>query len=132
MANENPATYAGEYGVADALTGYTIESLTDTSTPQREIVYDQFNRRVKEIRYDFLTEIELTVRGNAADKVPAAAGTAATAAAPISYTDLLLGANHYIVDSIAKAGVYNGLKRFTVRAHRTPNCSAETALATQA
>ena len=88
-----PSTTAGEYGIVDALTGYVIESLTDTSTPQREIVYDQFNRRVKEIRYDTLKSISLTVRGPA----PQAAGTAAAEAAPISYTDLLLGGTHYII-----------------------------------
>lgn len=121
-----PSTSAGEYGIVDALTGYVIESITDTSTPQREIVYDQFNRRVKEIRYDTLTSISLTVRGPA----PAAAGTAATASAPISYTDLLLSSTHYIVDSIQRAGSYNGLKRWTVEAHKSSQCDTETVLAT--
>lgn len=121
-----PSTTAGEYGIVDALTGYVIESITDTSTPQREIVYDQFNRRVKEIRYDTLKSISLTVRGPA----PQAAGTEAVAANPISHTDLLLGGTHYIVDSIQRAGSYNGLKRWTVEAHNSSMCTQETVLAT--
>ena len=128
--NTAPATFAGEYGVDEALTGYTIETLVDTSTPQREIVYDQYNRRVKEIRYDTLKSIRLTVRGNTASNVPAAVGVAATTSAPITGSDLLLGGVHFIVDSIEKAGSYNGLKRFNVDAHSTTLCTAETAMVT--
>lgn len=118
MANDTPTTYAGEYGITTSLEGYTIERLTETSTPQREIVYDQFNRRQKEIRYDTLKEISLTVRGqNAPDD-----------------TGLTLGSGNsavkFIVDSVEKAGTYNGLRRFNIRAHRTDNCDTETELAT--
>lgn len=113
-----PTTYAGEYGIVTSLANYTIESLTETSTPQREVIYDQFNRRVKEIRYDTLQEIQLTVRGQNA---PADTG-------------ITLGSGNsavkFIVDSVEKAGTYNGLRRFNIRAHRTPNCEEETALAT--
>lgn len=126
MTGEAPTTTAGEYGIADVLQGYVIETIADTSIPQREIVYDQFNRRVKEIRYDTLTSISLTVRG----PEPAAAGTAATSAAPISRTDLLLGSTHYIVDSVERAGSYNGLKRYNINAHKTDNCNQESVLAT--
>jgi len=113
-----PATYVGEYGIETSLANYTIESLTETSTPQREIVYDQFNRRQKEIRYDTLKEISLTVRGqNAPSDASITLGSGNSAV-------------NFIVDSIEKAGTYNGLRRFNIRAHRTDNCDQETALAT--
>jgi len=118
MADQAPTSYVGEYGIETSLEGYTIEQLSETSTPQREIVYDQFNRRQKEIRYDTLKEISLTVRGQNA---PADTG-------------LTLGSGNssvkFIVDSVEKAGTYNGLRRFNIRAHRTDNCDTETALAT--
>lgn len=133
MAGESTpstATFAGEYGITDALQGWVIESIADTSTPQREIVYDQFNRRVKEIRYDNLKSIQLTIRMAASTTAIAAAGTTLDASAPISYSGLKLNSTNYIVDSIERAGSYNGLKRYTVSAHKTDNCDADTALAT--
>jgi len=114
MADQTPTTYAGEYGIETSLAGYTIEQISETSTPQREIVYDQFNRRQKEIRYDTLKEISLTVRGQNAP----------------SDASITLGSTNFIVDSVEKAGTYNGLRRFNIRAHRTDNCDQETALAT--
>lgn len=107
-----PAQVAGDYGVAETLSGYTLESVSRTKTPVRETIPDQYNRTAKEIRYDTRTEIEVVLRGETEPSDAAITIDGAT----------------YIVDSVQKSGTYNGLRRWTVRAHRTENCSAETLL----
>jgi len=116
MAGENttvPTSVDAEYGIASTLSGYTIESVTITEEPQREIVPDQKNRRAKEIRYDTLYNLRLTLRGSSK---------------PAS-TTITYDSQTYIVDSVEDAGTYNGLRRFNVAAHRSSLCNAETALA---
>ena len=108
----NPTSVAGEYGITSTLEGYTIESETVTDSPRREEVPDQRNAVAKEIRYDTRYELRLTVRG-----------TAKPSTSTITYDG-----NTYIVDSVEKAGTYNGLQRWNITAHRYDNCSSETAV----
>lgn len=107
-----PAQVAGDYGVAETLSGYTLESFSRTKTPVREPVPDQYNRTAKEIRYDTRTEIEVVMRG---EPEP-------------SDATITVGDETFIVDNVQKSGIYNGLRRWTVRAHKTENCTAETLL----
>lgn len=110
----HPASVAGEYGISSTLEGYTIESENITDSPRREEVPDQRNAVAKEIRYDTRYDLRLTVRG-----------ATKPSTATIKYDN-----KDYIVDSVEKAGTYNGLQRWNITAHRYDNCSAETAVTT--
>ncbi len=103
MAGETTPASAEQYGIAETLTGYVIESANETETPQVEPVPNQKNQVTDEIQYDTRHELRLTVRG--ATK-PAA-------------TILDYGGNKWAVDSVEKAGSYNGLRRYNITAHRT-------------
>ena len=105
-----PGQVDGEYGVATTLTGYTIESVSVTEEPQREKVPDQKNRIAKELEYDTLYNLTLTVRG---------------ATAP-STNGITYDGKKYIVDKVENAGTYNGLRRFNITAHRYSNCDTAT------
>ena len=108
-----PATTAeGTYGVSETLSGYTVESCNVTETPQREQVPNQVNQVCKEIRYDTRTELRIVLRG----------------ATKPANTSITVGSDTYIVDSVEKAGTYNGLQRWTVTGHKYENCDTETAL----
>ena len=105
-----PAAVSGEYGVSLELSGYTIESFTRTDQPQREKVPDQYNATAKEVRYDTVHNISVTMRG----------------AAKPGFASFTFDGKNYIVDSVEDAGTYNGLYRFTVQGHYSTNCTAET------
>ena len=106
MAGES----AEQYGVSTTLSGYVIESETITTSPQREQVHNQQNAVTAEIQYDIRYELKLTVRG-----------ASAPAATTLSYDS-----ETWIVDSVEKAGSYNGLRRYNVTAHRYTNCNSVT------
>lgn len=106
-----PGNVDGEYGISKTLAGFTIESVTVTEEPQLEKVPDQKNRVAKELHYDTLYNLNMTVRG--ASKPNAAAG-------------LTYDGKKYIIDSVEEAGVYNGLKRYNIKGHRTDNCDTVT------
>ncbi len=117
-----PATATAEqYGVTETIAGYTIESASVTTTPQREQVPDQKNAVVKEIRYDTRYELRLTMRGES--EPPATTIDYGTTGKGNSVSPVT-----WIVDSVEKAGTYNGLRRWNVTAHRYDNCSTETTL----
>lgn len=101
------------YGIATTLEGYVIESENVTETPQVEPIPNQKNQLADEIQYDTRYELRLTVRG--ATK-PAA-------------TILTYDSEKWAVDSVEKAGSYNGLKRFNITAHRTTLYPGSTATA---
>lgn len=103
MAGETTQASAEQYGIAETLTDYVIESANETETPQVETVPNQKNQVTDEIQYDTRHELRLTVRG-----------ATKPAATILSYGD-----NKWAVDSVEKAGVYNGLRRFNITAHRT-------------
>ena len=108
-----PATVDGEYGVDTTLNGYTIESENVTDTPVIEKVPDQKNRTAKEILVETRHDAKLTIRG--ANKPTA------------STFDGYTGAGvKWIIDSVEKAGTYNGLRRWNVAMHYTDNCNTVT------
>ena len=106
-----PSTATTEtYGIAETLSGYTIESATLTKTPQVEEVRDQKNALINEIKYDTLAELRLVVRG---------------ASAPTEGTDITYDSVKYRISQVEDAGTYNGLRRFTVTAKKTDNFPAQ-------
>ena len=105
MANNDPDEV---YGINKTLDGYTIESHNETETPLAEPVPNQHNQVEDEIQYDTRHNLRLVVRG----------------AAKPTATILSFGTNgndpiKWAVDSVEEAGTYNGLRRFTIEAHRT-------------
>lgn len=106
-----PGNVDGEYGISKTLAGFTIESVTVTEEPQLEKVPDQKNRVAKELHYDTLYNLNMTVRG--ASKPSADAG-------------LTYDGQKYIIDSVEDAGTYNGLRRFNIKGHRYTNCNTAT------
>ena len=108
MAGETPSTE--QYGVASTLTGYVIETESITSSPQYEQVHNQKNAVTGEIKYDTRYDLRLTVRG-----------ATSPGASSITYDG-----STWIVDSVEKAGTYNGLRRWNITAHRYTNCDSAT------
>ena len=108
-----PGNVAGEYGISKTLAGFTIESVTVTEEPQREKVPDQKNRVAKELHYDTLYNLNMTVRG---------------ASKPSVQAGLTYDGQKYIIDSVEDAGTYNGLRRFNIKGHRYPNCDTATVI----
>lgn len=106
MATTPATKTAEEYGVSTTLTGVTIESATITTTPQVETVPDQKNAVVDEIVYDTRVDLKLTYRGTRLAETDGA----------VTY-----GGKKYAVDSHEEAGNYNGLKRYSLSAHRFDN-----------
>ena len=105
MANNDPAEV---YGVDATLNGYTIESHNETETPLVETVPNQKNQVEDEIQYDTRHDLRLVVRG----------------ASKPTATILAFGTDgnnpiKWAVDSVEEAGIYNGLRRYTIAAHRT-------------
>lgn len=107
----DPVTPTDAYGVSETLSGYTIESCNITKSPRREEVHNQQNAVTKEIRYDTRKELRLTMRG----------------ASEPADTTITIGSQQFIVDSVEKAGTYNGLQRWNVTGHSYTNCNSETA-----
>lgn len=97
-------TINGTYGVSDTLSNATLESVTKTDTHTYEPVPNQKNEVEKEIKVDTRTDIRITARGTK----------------PTGGT-LSFGGATYLIDSVEDAGTYNGLKRFTVSAHKYAN-----------
>lgn len=106
-----PASASTEtYGIAETLSGYTIESANITDTPQVEEVRDQKNALINEIKYDTFKTLKLVMRG----------ATKPTAGSDITYDGV-----KYRISEVEDAGVYNGLKRYTVTAKKADNFPAQ-------
>ena len=110
----SPTSVDALYGIATALTGFTIESESVRDVPQLEKVPDQMNRTAKELLIETRHEATLTLRG-------ASAPTAAT------FDDYQGSGKKWILDSVEKAGTYNGLQRWNVSMHYTDECNEVTA-----
>ena len=110
MATTPETATTETYGIAETLSGYTIESANLTKTPQVEEVRDQKNALINEIKYDTLMDLRLVVRG----------ATKPTAGTDITYNNV-----KYRISSAEDAGIYNGLRRFTVTAKKTDNFPAQ-------
>ena len=104
--NNDPAEV---YGINTSLEGYVIESESETETPQVETVPNQKNQVADEIQYDVRHDLRLTVRG-----------ATKPAATVLTYND-----HKWAVDSVEKAGTYNGLRRWNVKAHKYVNFPAQ-------
>lgn len=113
MATLLPTTVDGVYGIDTSLSNYTIESENVSDIPRRETVPDQKNRTAKELLIETRHEAKLTLRGTAKP-------TAAT------FTGFGGTGIKWILDSVEKAGTYNGLQRWNVSMHYTDNCNEET------
>lgn len=116
MAGETHNTEDEVYGIVETLAGYVIESVNDTETPQIEPVPDQKNKLKDEIQYDTRIDLRLTVRG----KNKPSAGI------------LDFDNKKWAVDSVEKAGIYNGLRRWNITAHRTDDYPGTKTARTQA
>ncbi len=110
-----PASVDAEYGISTSLADYTVESENVKDVPVREKVPDQMNRTAKEILIETRHEATLTIRG--ANKPTAA-----------TFNDYGGQGLKWILDSVEKAGTYNGLRRWNVTMHYTDECNTETAL----
>ena len=102
------ATTTETYGISATLDGYTLESVTETEAQQREQVPNQTNAVTTEIKYDTRYDLNIVMRG---------AGTP-------SASTITWNSKAWAVDSVQKAGTYNGLQRWTVAAHRYENYPA--------
>lgn len=105
-----PANVDGDYGIETTESGITIESRKITGNPQVEKVPDQKNAVADEITYDTRVDLELTYRGT---KLTASDGV-------VTFDGV-----KYAVDSHEDAGTYNGLQRYTLRAHKYDNYPAQ-------
>ena len=99
-------------GVAKTYTNGSIENYTITVSPQAEQVPDQYGAIACEMVYDHRTDLSLTMH--------AAGSTAPTCSGDTVTFD---GATYH-VDSVAEAGSYNGVTRWTITAHRFANTPA--------
>lgn len=103
-------------GVAKTLTGYTIQDYTITENPIAEQIPDQHGAIADEMVYDHRTDLSLSV-----------IGTASTSVAPVASNDIFaFDGKNWCVDSIAEAGNYNSVTRWTIAAHRWDNYPAAT------
>ena len=113
MATTPATPTAEQYGITETASGITIESLTETPSPIGEPIPDQKNATVKEVYVDTRYDLQLTYRGT---KLAETAGTVGG-----ENTKITFNGRTYYVDSHETAGIYNGLKRYNLRAHRFDN-----------
>ena len=113
-----PTAPHGEYGISTVVSGITIENESIVPTPIAEPVPDQKNATAKEIYVDTRYDLKLTYRGT---KLTETAGTVGG-----ENTTVVWKTVKYYVDSHEEAGVYNGLKRYNLAAHRFDNAPAQT------
>ena len=112
-----PANATAEtYGVETVTEGITVESESISDSPIVESVPDQKNAVRKELKYDKRTDLKLTYRGT---KLPETAGENGE-----NDTVTYNGVTYY-VDTHEKAGVYNGLQRYNLTAHKFNNAPAQ-------
>lgn len=116
MATTPTTATAETYGVETVTTGITVESETITESPVVETVPDQKNAVVKEIKYDKRTDLKLTYRGTKLTETAGQNGENDT----VTYNSV-----KYYVDSHEKAGIYNGLQRYNLSAHKFMNSPAQ-------
>lgn len=119
MATTPETPTAEQYGIAETATGITIESLTETPSPIGEPIPDQKNATAKEVYVDTRIDLALTYRGT---KLTETAGTVGG-----ENTRITFNGKTYYVDSHESAGVYNGLRRYNLRAHRFDNAPGSSA-----
>ena len=100
-------------GIAKTYANGSIESYTITRNVIAEQVADQYGAIACEMVYDERYDLNLTMH--------AAGSTAPTCTGDTVQFD---GAT-YNVDSVAEAGTFNGVTRWTITAHRFTNTPAQ-------
>lgn len=116
MATTPASPDTGTYGIDTTTSGITVESENISDSPVVIEVPDQKNAVVKEIKYDTRTNLRLTYRGTKLTETAGQNGENST----VTYN----GAKYY-VDSHEKAGIYNGLQRYNLSAHKFENAPAQ-------
>ena len=116
MATTPATATAEQYGISTETSGITVESESIVDLPQVDTVPDQKNAVNKEIKYDKRTELKLTYRGTKLTETAGQNGENST----VTYNGV-----KYYVDSHEEAGVYNGLKRYNLIAHKFNNAPAQ-------
>ena len=116
MATTPATATAEQYGISTETAGITVESESIVDLPQVDTVPDQKNAVNKEIKYDKRTELKLTYRGTKLAETAGQNGENST----VTYNSV-----KYYVDSHEAAGVYNGLKRYNLIAHKFEKAPAQ-------
>ena len=101
-------------GVDKTYSGGSIEDYTITTSPIAEQVPDQYGAIACEMVYDHRVDLSVTMHA-AGDAAPTFTGDTIT-----------FDSVKYHVDSVAEAGSYQNVKRWTVTAHRFDNTPATT------
>lgn len=107
---------AETYGVETVAEGITVESENISDSPIVETVPDQKNAVRKEHKYDKRTDLKLTYRGTKLTETAGENGENDT----VTYNGV-----KYYVDTHEKAGIYNGLQRYNLTAHKFNNAPAQ-------
>lgn len=100
----NTDTIGSDRGITRTLSGFVLESEDITDSDVAEVIPNQVGACVGEKSYD--TRYDLTLTGRLAG------GSAPSSGDIISY-----GGKSWKVDTVKEAGVYNGLRRYTITAH---------------
>ena len=116
MATTPETATAEQYGVATVTEGITVESEIISDSPIVETVPDQKNAVRKEHKYDKRTDLKLTYRGTKLAETAGENGENDT----VTYNGV-----KYYVDTHEKAGIYNGLQRYNLTAHKFDNAPAQ-------
>ena len=99
-------------GVAKTYSNGSIEDYTITRSPIAEAVPDQYGAIATEMVYDHKEDLSVTMH--------AAGSTAPT----FTGDTVTFDSKTWHVDSIAEAGTYNSVTRWTITAHRYDNFPA--------
>ena len=100
-------------GIAKTYTNGSIEDYNITRNVIAEQVADQYGAIACEMVYDHRYDLSLTMHA-AGSTAPTADGDTVT-----------FDSATYHVDSVAEAGSYNGVTRWTITAHRFDNTPAQ-------
>lgn len=92
-----------EYGISKTITGITIETFNESAQPLGEPIPDQQNHVTNEKHYSTRYNLTMTYRG-----------TKLT----VNGNKVTIDNVDYFVDSHEDAGSYNGLRRYSLSAHR--------------
>ena len=118
-----PASIANSpRGIAKTLSGFVIQDYTITENPIAEQVPDQYGAIADEQVYDHRYDLSVTAIG--------ASSSATTASLPVSGDVLTFDGKNWQVDSVAEAGNYQTVTRWTISAHRDTNFPAAPAAQT--
>ena len=105
------AAVNGSYGITTELQGYTVETENIRESTLAEPVPNQHNQVENELDYDTRYELTLTIRGKVHPRD--------TTSGCCKDGFITYDGKKYKVDTVENAGTYNGLRRYSITAHRT-------------